>query len=60
MLKYRYGSFGSEDVFRARLLCHLTFSHDWKFCDGYGLLQRCKKCGLYRTYRTRKRRKWNA
>lgn len=54
-MRYKYGAFGSEDVFWDRLKCHLTFSHDWKFLDGYGIVQRCRKCGLYRTYRAAKR-----
>ena len=46
---YKYGSFGSEDVFRDRLKCHLLLRHDWQFLDGYGVVQRCRNCGLYRT-----------
>lgn len=54
--KFKYGSFGSGEVFRARMLCHLTFSHDWEFRDGYGFLQRCRKCGLYRGVKRRYKR----
>ena len=54
-MRYSYGALGSGDVLRSRLKCHLTLSHDWEFLDGYGIVQRCRKCGLYRTYRTRKR-----
>ena len=50
-MRFRYGSFGSDDVFRMRIKCHLMNKHDWKFCDAYGNLQRCTKCGLYRSYR---------
>lgn len=56
-MRYKYGSFGSEDLFWSRLKCHLTFSHDWQFLDGYGTVQRCRKCGLYRSWKIRKR--WN-
>ena len=48
MREWIYGAFGSEDVFRDRLKCHLLRRHDWEFLDGYGLHQRCRKCGLYR------------
>lgn len=48
-MKYKYGSFGSKDVFWDRLKCHLMCRHDWQFLDGYGIVQRCRKCGLYRT-----------
>lgn len=51
---YKYGAFGSNDVLRARLKCHLLRRHDWLFLDGYGIVQRCRNCGLYRT-----RRAWN-
>ena len=45
---YKYGAFGSEDVFWSRLKCHLMRRHDWHFLDGYGVVQRCNNCGLYR------------
>lgn len=48
MGRYIYGSFGSGDVKRTRLICHLLRRHDWAFVDGYGLSRRCRKCGLYR------------
>ena len=56
MGRYIYGSFGSGEVLCSRLICHMLRRHDWAFMDGYGLVRRCRNCGLYRTAKWRKQK----
>lgn len=44
---YVYGALGSGKTFWKRLFCR----HDWEFLDGYGMNQRCKKCGRFKSWR---------
>lgn len=43
--KYKYGAFGSGRLFWNRVFCRHRFEDQ----DTMGLLQRCRKCGLYRS-----------
>lgn len=44
---YVYGALGGGKIFWKRLFCR----HDWEFLDGYGISQKCKKCGRFKSWR---------
>lgn len=42
-----YGTLGSGKLFWQRLFCR----HSWEFLDGYGMRQKCRKCGRFKSWR---------
>lgn len=56
MCKWNYGPFGSGEVFRDRLVCHLLWDHDWRFLDLHGTSRVCRRCGLQKTLKTKKQK----
>ena len=56
MGKYIYGLFGSGDTFWKRVQCHIAVRHDWEFLDAYGLTRRCRRCGLFREQKLKRRK----